>query len=98
MDAEGKEGLKEDLLLLEMDGGPSTIKVSSLDIKGVKPAPRVNAMFQVRLQIMQQGSCAWTHDTDKMAESCLNEEHQIACCLGTLLTTCLMFLAACMSV
>ena len=54
VDADGKEGLKEDLLLLEMDGGPSTIKVSSLDIKGVKPAPRMHAMFQVRLQNMQQ--------------------------------------------
>lgn len=88
MDADGKEGLKEDLLLLEMDGGPSTIKVSSLDIKGVKPAPRMNAMFQVRLRIMQQASRAWIHDTDKMAESCLNEEHQTAYCQGTLLTTC----------
>ena len=96
MDADGKEGVKEDLLLLEMDGGPSTIKVSSLDIKGVKPAPRMNAMFQVRLQIMQQASCAWIHDTDNMAESGLKEEHQIVCCSRTLLTTCLTFLAACM--
>lgn len=40
--------MPEDLLLLEMDG-PSTIKVSSLDIKGNKPAPRVNAMFQVSM-------------------------------------------------
>lgn len=54
VDADGKEGLNEDLLLLEMDGGPSTIKVLSLDIKGVKPAPRMNAMFQVRLQNMKQ--------------------------------------------
>ena len=50
VDADGKEGLKEDLLLLELEGGPSTIKVSSLDIKGVKPAPRMNAMLQVRIQ------------------------------------------------
>ena len=71
VDADGKEGLKEDLLLLEMDGGPSTIKVSSLDIKGLKPAPRMNAMFQVRLQILQQASYTWIHDTDQMAGSCL---------------------------
>ena len=54
LDADGKEGLREDLLLLEMDGGPSTIKVSLLDVKGVKPTPRMNAMLQVRLQNMHQ--------------------------------------------
>ena len=48
VDADGKEAWTEDMLLLEMDGGPSTIKVASLDIKGLKPAPRINAMFQVR--------------------------------------------------
>ena len=47
VDADGKDVMKEDLLLLEMDGGPATVKVSALDIKGVKPAPRMNAMFQV---------------------------------------------------
>ncbi|DBA86689.1 TPA: Dynein alpha chain, flagellar outer arm [Trebouxia sp. C0004] len=46
VDADAKEVIKDDLLLLEMDDGPSTIKVSALDIKGLKPAPRMNAMFQ----------------------------------------------------
>jgi len=54
VDADAKEVMKDDLLLLEMEGGPSTIKVSSLDIKGLKPAPRMNAMFQV---------CWWTKDS-----------------------------------
>lgn len=53
VDADGKDVMKEDLLLLEMDGRPATIKVSALDIKGVKPAPRMNAMFQVRMLTMQ---------------------------------------------
>lgn len=47
LDADAKEVVKDDLLLMEMDGGPSTIKVASLDIKGQKPAARMNAMFQV---------------------------------------------------
>lgn len=45
-DADSKEVMPEDLLLLEMEG-PSTIKVSSLDIKGNRPPPRTYAMFQV---------------------------------------------------
>ena len=51
VDAEGKEAFKDDLLLLEMEGSPSTIKVSSLDLKGPKPAPRLYAMFQVMVYI-----------------------------------------------
>ena len=47
IDADGKEVFKDDLLLLEMEGSPSTIKVSSLNLKGPKPAPRLYAMFQV---------------------------------------------------
>jgi len=43
VDADAKEVMKDDLLLLEMEGGPLTLKVSSLDIKGLKPAPRMNA-------------------------------------------------------
>ena len=46
-DADGKEAFKDDVLLLEMDGGPSTIKVLSLEIKGPKPPMRLYAMFQV---------------------------------------------------
>lgn len=46
VDADSKDFLAEDLLLLEAEG-PATIKVSTLDIKGRKPPPRVNAMFQV---------------------------------------------------
>ena len=49
VDADSKESLAEDLLLLEMEG-PSTIKVSSLTMKGNKPAPRVNATLQVSRQ------------------------------------------------
>ena len=47
VDADGKETMKDDLLLLEMTSGPSSIKVAFLDVKGLKPSGRMNAMFQV---------------------------------------------------
>ena len=88
VDADAKEVLKEDLLLLEMDGGPYTF--SSLDVKGSKPAPRINAMFQEcgPGKLMLYGGIgadgkplndAWVLDLEKPAWSLIYMGHSDLC-------------------